>query len=97
MRPSLVSFLIMLAVSLAAPTLEADTARYQALGLGAAGTLILDTREGHLWRCLVMDGFNLIYEGQLRPGERWGEALFSPDLERDLSESSEEKAVRTED
>jgi hypothetical protein len=66
---------------------DGGTGRYQAIPISGghaagAGALLLDTRDGHVWRFFgssslasALSADRIIYEGKLAPGTRRGEII----------------------
>lgn len=61
-----------------------EVGRYQGVRIDSSAILIIDTQEGHLWLwgCHKDTGFLLMYQGQVSPGEKPGDAIVQIPLNK---------------
>ena len=72
-----VVILVLMACALMACKAErGDVGRYEATSIGPNGYyfFILDTKEGHFWEYGML-GKEIVYKGQLEPGEKMGDVV----------------------
>ena len=70
MKLSFVTLLLVVVLFIAVPVMAEDLERYQASRQNNARTIILDTKEGHVW-CVdsPAERASILYVGQVRPAK----------------------------